>query len=95
VADIRARNDLFALCAMISDVGTFDRMAEAMNYHMFQEVAVANNGTLAGAISSSRSAIHFIVKCSNFTDSRRRPLLLPKSHLRDFLAGRSRLDDEN
>jgi hypothetical protein len=49
VSDLKGRNDLFAICALNPDVGTFDRMAEALNYHMFQGVLIANNGTFGGS----------------------------------------------
>jgi len=40
---------MFAIYALNPDVETFDRMAEALNYHMFQGVLIANNGTYGGS----------------------------------------------
>ena len=47
-AELRTRSDLYFICALNKDVGTFDRMAEALNYHMFQGVVVVNNGHYGG-----------------------------------------------
>ena len=35
-ADLRSRSDLYIICALNRDVGTFDRMSEALHYHMYQ-----------------------------------------------------------
>jgi hypothetical protein len=40
---------VFAIPALNRDVITFDTMAEALHYHMFQMVIVANNGTFGGS----------------------------------------------
>jgi hypothetical protein len=48
-ADLRKRSDVFAVPAMNMDVSTFDQMAMALQYHMFQMVIVANNGTFGGS----------------------------------------------
>ncbi len=48
-ADLSTRSDLFIICALNKDVGTFDRMAEAIHYHMFQGVILVNNGQFGGS----------------------------------------------
>ncbi|MGE3491264.1 MAG: hypothetical protein AB7N29_14755 [Vicinamibacterales bacterium] len=48
-ADLRDRSDVFAVPALNQDVGTFDQMAMALHYHMFQMVVVANNGAFGGS----------------------------------------------
>ena len=48
-ADLRDRNDLYAVCALNTDVATFDNLAESLNYHIFQGVLVVNNGTYGGS----------------------------------------------
>lgn len=49
VADLRERSDVFAIPAFNKDVKTFDQMALALHYHMFQLVVVANNGRYGGS----------------------------------------------
>lgn len=48
-SDLRDRSDVFAIPALNQDVGTFDQMAQALHYHMFQMVIIANNGTFGGS----------------------------------------------
>jgi len=48
-ADLRDRSDVFAVPALNQDVGTFDQMALALHYHMYQMVVVANNGSFGGS----------------------------------------------
>jgi len=40
---------VFAIPALNKDVTTFDQMALALHYHMFQMVIVANNGLFGGS----------------------------------------------
>ena len=50
LADVlRTRSDLFAVAALNRDVGSFDQMATALSYHMYQYVVVANNGKFGGS----------------------------------------------
>lgn len=49
VADLRNRTDIFAIPAFNRDVKTFDQMALALHYHMFQLVVVANSGQFGGS----------------------------------------------
>ena len=48
-SDLKDRSDVFAIPALNRDVGTFDQMAQALHYHMFQLVIVANNGSFGGS----------------------------------------------
>ena len=48
-ADLRDKSDIFAIPALNKDVKTFDQMALALHYHMFQLVIVANNGRYGGS----------------------------------------------
>jgi hypothetical protein len=47
--DLSNENDLYIICALNQDVGTFDRMSDAINYHMYQGVLVVNNGQFVGS----------------------------------------------
>ncbi len=49
LADLRSRSDLYIVCALNQDVGTFDRMSEALHYHMYQGVLLVNNGQFGGS----------------------------------------------
>lgn len=48
-SDLRNRSDVFAIPALNQDVGTFDQMAQALHYHMYQLVLIANNGAFGGS----------------------------------------------
>ena len=48
-ADLRSRSDLYIICALNRDVGTFDRMSEALHHHMYQGVLLVNNGQFGGS----------------------------------------------
>ena len=48
-ADLRDHSDIYLVPALNRDVDTFDRMAQALHYHMFQMVIVANNGLYGGS----------------------------------------------
>ncbi len=48
-ADLRDESDILAIPAFNKDVKTFDQMALALHYHMFQLVVVANNGEYGGS----------------------------------------------
>jgi hypothetical protein len=48
-ADLRDRSDIFAISAWNKDIGTFDQMAMALHYHMYQMVVIANNGLYGGS----------------------------------------------
>ena len=58
-ADLREMSDVLAIPALNKDVKTFDQMALALHYHMFQLVVVANNGQYGGSNAHwPRSDIH-------------------------------------
>ncbi len=48
-ADLRERSDVFLIPALNKDVQTFDNLAVALSYQMYQLVAVANNGRYGGS----------------------------------------------
>ena len=48
-SDLRSRSDLYIVCALNCDVGTFDRMSEGLHFHMFQGIIVVNNGQFGGS----------------------------------------------
>ncbi len=48
-ADLRGKSDVLAIPALNKDIRTFDQMALALHYHMFQLVIVANNGQYGGS----------------------------------------------
>lgn len=49
VSDLKDKSDVFIVPAFNQDVNTFDHMALALHYHMFQMVVVANNGEFGGS----------------------------------------------
>jgi hypothetical protein len=48
-ADLKDVSDVLAIPALNQDVNTFDQMASALHYHLFQLVIVSNNGTSGGS----------------------------------------------
>ena len=48
-ADLKDESDVLAIPALNKDVKTFDQMALALHYHMFQLVIVANSGQYGGS----------------------------------------------
>lgn len=48
-SDLKSKSDFWVVCALNKDVGTFDRMAEGLHYHMFQPVMIVNNGQFGGS----------------------------------------------
>jgi hypothetical protein len=48
-ADLRDQSDVFIVPSLNQDVNTFDQMAMALHYHMYQLVVVANNGSFGGS----------------------------------------------
>lgn len=47
-SDLKGKTDLFIIVAHNRDVRTFDTMASALHYHMYQHVAVVNKGEFGG-----------------------------------------------
>lgn len=58
-AALRHYSDVFAIPALNRDVITFDQMALALHYHMFQLVIVANNGFYGGSNAYAPYKEHF------------------------------------
>ncbi|MFT6218545.1 MAG: hypothetical protein ACJA2Y_001407 [Cycloclasticus pugetii] len=48
-ADLRGNTDLFVIAAHNRDVTTFDNMAAALQYHMYQHVVISNIGEFGGS----------------------------------------------
>ena len=48
-ADLRGKSDVYVIPALNKDTTTFDQMALALHYHMFQMVIVANSGKYGGS----------------------------------------------
>lgn len=48
-ADMREKSDLFVIVAHNRDVNTFDNMAAAFQYHMYQHVVIGNIGEFGGS----------------------------------------------
>lgn len=48
-SDLRDRSDIYAIPALNKDVNTFDTMTQALHYHMYQMVILANNGSYGGS----------------------------------------------
>ncbi|AZP11212.1 reverse transcriptase domain-containing protein [Undibacterium parvum] len=57
--DLKKKTDLFVVCAHNKDVSTFDTMAAALNYHMFQHVVVVNKGEFGGSTIQAPYKEHF------------------------------------
>lgn len=48
-SDLKNKTDLFVILAHNKDVSTFDTMASALHYHMYQHVALVNKGEFGGS----------------------------------------------
>lgn len=48
-SDLKDKSDLFVILAHNRDVTTFDTMASALHYHMYQHVALVNKGEFGGS----------------------------------------------
>ncbi|MEW5251422.1 carbon-nitrogen hydrolase family protein [Microbulbifer sp. 2201CG32-9] len=48
-SDLTDKTDLFIISAHNKDVRTFDTMASALNYHMYQHIMVVNKGEFGGS----------------------------------------------
>ncbi len=48
-ADLKDKTDLFIISAHNKDVNTFDNMASALHYHMYQHVVISNIGEFGGS----------------------------------------------
>lgn len=52
-ADLRNESHLYVVAAMNKDVKTFDGMAAALRYHMYQHVLIANIGEFGGSTAQA------------------------------------------
>src|SRR3546814_10659080 len=52
--DLRDRSDVFSIPALHLDVGTFDQMAQALPYTIFQLVLLATNGLYVGSTDQAQ-----------------------------------------
>lgn len=57
--DLKDKSDLFVVCAHNRDVNTFDTMAAALNYHMYQHVVVVNKGEYGGSTIQAPYKEHY------------------------------------
>lgn len=57
--DLKDKTDMFVVCAHNRDVNTFDTMAAALNYHMYQHVVVVNKGEYGGSTIQAPYKEHF------------------------------------
>ena len=65
-AELTGKSDVYVIVARNQDVATFDTMAQALSYHTFQMVIVANDGEIGGSNAygpykdrHKRRAFHF------------------------------------
>lgn len=52
-ADIRHISDCFVVSALNQDVPTFDTMAEALQFHMYQPIVIANTAEFGGSVAQA------------------------------------------
>ncbi|MCL1148172.1 hypothetical protein L2747_19385 [Shewanella marinintestina] len=48
-ADLKNKTDMFVISAYNKDVNTFDNMASALQWHMYQHVVISNTGEFGGS----------------------------------------------
>lgn len=53
ITDLRDRSDIFLVAAFNKDVQTFDNMAAALHFHMYQPVVLANIGEFGGSTAQA------------------------------------------
>ena len=49
VSDMKFKSDIFVIVAHNKDVTTFDNMASALHYHMYQHIVLVNKGEFGGS----------------------------------------------
>ena len=68
-SDLRSRSDLYIVCALNIDVGTFDRMSEGLHFHMFKAFLLLIMVNLAVAVSlchmKSLITVRFFISMGN------------------------------
>jgi hypothetical protein len=58
-SDLKGKTDLFIIVAHNRDVRTFDTMASALHYHMYQHIAVVNKGEFGGTTIQAPFKEHY------------------------------------
>lgn len=58
-SDLKGKTDLFVIVAHNRDVRTFDTMASALHYHMYQHVVVVNKGEFGGTTIQAPFKEHY------------------------------------
>lgn len=58
-SDLKGKTDMFIIVAHNRDVRTFDTMASALHYHMYQHVAVVNKGEFGGTTIQAPFKEHY------------------------------------
>lgn len=53
VSDFREKTDAYVVTALNKDINTFDNMAAALQFHMFQHVVIANCGEFGGSTAQA------------------------------------------
>lgn len=57
-ADLKDLTDTFVIAAMNRDIQTFDNMAAALSYHMYQPVIIVNTGEFGGSTAQAPYSGH-------------------------------------
>lgn len=58
LADLRDISDMFVVTALNKDINTFDNMVNALHYHMYQPVILANTGEFGGSTAQAPYTKH-------------------------------------
>lgn len=95
VADLRDRSDVFAVPALNQDVTTFDQMALALHYHMFQMVIVANNGQFGGSNAYARYKDHFRKQVFHLHGQPQASIAFVEIDIDEFLRRKQEADGKN
>ena len=69
-SDLKGKSDLFVILAHNKDVTTFDTMASALHYHMYQHVALVNKGEFGGSTIQApyREQFHRLISHAHGVD---------------------------
>jgi len=78
-ADLRDLTDMYVIPALNQDVGTFDNMAAALHYHMFQHVIVSNTGEFGGQRGKHHLTTGTNERFSTHTETNRLPSVFLRS----------------
>lgn len=88
-SDLKGKTDLFVVCAHNKDVGTFDTMVSALNYHMYEHVALVNKGEYGGSTVQApyRESFHRLI--SHAHGLNQISINIADLQLKDFRSGSS------